>query len=115
MYAKNLWELYPRWREFTSTMGSRKDYVDICFFFHWGFLLEEKRAYKIYYFLLKNSHEGDKSASRTEVSGGILNHESFSILYKKHYLISLSNKATDFASYRKRCLVQLYKIKIKIP
>lgn len=83
VYANNLWGLHPKWRVFTSVMGSRKDCVDICFFFPLGIFVGGRSAYKIYYFLLKNSHAGDESASRTEVSGGILNLESFPFLYKK--------------------------------
>lgn len=47
-----------------------------------GIFVGGRSAYKIYYFSLEDCSAGAEFVSRTEVSGGILNLESFSLLYK---------------------------------
>lgn len=50
--------------------------------FPFGIFVGGRSAYKIYYFSLEDCNAGAGFVSRTEVSGGILNLESFSLSYK---------------------------------
>lgn len=79
------------------------------------FCWRKKYLQNLLFFIKEQEHGGRVCKQTRSFWRHFKSWRFFCLLWETYYLISLSNGATEFASYTKRCLFQFYKIKVKIP